>query len=310
MRAGLALILCIVIGCASKHSSNGGAADDGGGGGGGGGNGDAGQVFGGGGGGDAATNQDGCSDDSRLVYVVSHEGGLYSFYPPTLEFKLIGLVQCPTGGAAPFSMAVDREGMAWVLHSDGSVWRVSTKDASCSASNYAQDQLNFHTFGMGFATDSSKSAKDTLYIDDLDGKGLATVDIATGTATTVGQFSGDLQGRNGELTGTGDGRLFGFFTTYPAQIAEIDKSSGAILSSVSLQDVSTGSDWAFSFWGGDFYLYTAHANGGLPQNDTGSDITRYRPSDKSVTVVKQNVGFRITGAGVSTCAPTTTPPVK
>jgi hypothetical protein len=302
------LLALLCAACSSR--SNGGGADDGGAQGG-----DGGDLLDGGptlGGGDGAVppNQVGCSDASKLVYVVAKEGGLYSFYPPTLEFKLIGQVTCNTGGAVPFSMAVDRNGSAWVLYSDGSVWRVSTQDASCASTNYPPDQQGFHTFGMGFASDGADPTRETLYVDDLDGKGLGHIDLASLALTKIGPFDGALQGKNGELTGTGDGRLFGFFTTFPAQVAEIDKGSGSIKSNVPLQDVSTGTDWAFSFWGGDFYMYTAHLNGGLPQNGTGSDVTRYRPSDKSVTVLKQNVGFRIVGAGVSTCAPTTQPPPK
>ena len=253
------------------------------------------------------TNEVGCSDATKLVYVVGKNGGLYRFNPPTLEFTLINAIICPTGGAVPFSMAVDRSGSAWVLFSDGSVWKVSTTDASCSATNYAADQANFNLFGMGFSTNSADSTAESLYVDDLDGKGLGTIDLRTLLLTPTAAFGAPLQGKNGELTGTGDGRLFGFFTTLPASVAEIDKPTGAIISNVPLQEVSTGSDWAFSFWGGDFYLYTAHPSDGLPQNDSSSDVTRYRPSDKSVTVLKQNVGFRIVGAGVSTCVPLNSP---
>jgi hypothetical protein len=251
-------------------------------------------------------NQGGCSDASKLVYVVSKEGGLYSFDPPSLAFTPIGHPACPTTGS-PNSMAVDRTGTAWISYTDGTVWRVSTKDASCQTSPYAADQLGFHTFGMGYASNDADPLTDTLYIDDHDGRGLAKVDVG-GKATLIAPFGAPLAGQNCELTGTGDGRLFGFFTTLPAQVAEIDKATGAVRSSQVLQTVSTGSEWAFSFWGGDFYLYTAQPDtGGLPQNQTTSDVTRYRPSDKSVSVLKQNIGFRIVGAGVSTCAPTTSP---
>ena len=264
---------------------------------------DGGMVLGGGDGG-TPPGTPGCSDEAKLVYVVSHEGALYSFYPPTLTFTPIGQVACPTGGAFPFSMAVDREGTAWVLHSDGSVWQVSTKDASCRTAGYQANQAGFHLFGMGFATADATSTTDTLYVSDFDGKGLGILDVATKKLTPVGPYDGALRGRNSELTGTGDGRLFGFFTTSPAQVAEITKATGAIASNQPLQNVTTGTDWAFSFWGGDFYLYTAQVGSGLPSSGSGSDVTRYRPSDKSVTVVKTNVGFRIVGAGVSTCAPT------
>jgi hypothetical protein len=62
--------------------------------------------------------------------------------------------------------------------------------------------------------------------------------------------------------------------------------------------------FAFSFWGGDFYVYTA--------TDTSASktttVARYRPSDKSLdNAYMTNIGFHIVGAGVSTCAPTSAP---
>ena len=116
-------------------------------------------------------------------------------------------------------------------------------------------------------------------------------------------FSGALAGQGAELTGTGDGRLFGFFTTQPfATLAQIDKASGATMANQSLNGVNTGFDWAVSFWGGDFWFYTSP--GGIP-----STVTRKQTStDGSIATAKQDVGgFRIVGAGVSTCAPTTPP---
>jgi hypothetical protein len=66
--------------------------------------------------------------------------------------------------------------------------------------------------------------------------------------------------------------------------------------------VSTGGAFAFSFWGGDFWFYTA-------TESTPSKVTRLETSGyNSLTTAKDNVGnFRIVGAGVSTCAPTAPP---
>ena len=85
-------------------------------------------------------------------------------------------------------------------------------------------------------------------------------------------------------------------------MAELNKATGAILSSKKLAAVETPSAWAFSFWGGDFYLYTAPDP--LLEPDRTTNVTRYRPSDGSVDAAYMvNIGFRIAGAGVSTCAP-------
>ena len=114
---------------------------------------------------------------------------------------------------------------------------------------------------------------------------------------------GNLAGKGAELTGTGDGRLYGFFTTQPnATLAEIDRAKGSTSNDKSLDGVNTGNAWAFSFWGGDFWFYTS--DGVNP-----SRVTLLQTSASgAISVAKSDVGgFRIVGAGVSTCAPTAPP---
>ncbi len=251
-------------------------------------------------------NQAGCSDAAKLVYVVSEENDLYSFQPNKLTFKKIGTLSCPSS-STPNSMAVDRSGTAWVNYSDGNLFKVSTADASCQATSFAVGQSGFIKFGMAFATNGANSTDETLYvcgIDGLDaGKGLAKIDLTSMKLTTIGDFSGTLRGKGTELTGTGDGRLFGFFTTQPdATLAQIDETTAASSGNKDLAGVNTGQAWAFSFWGGDFWFYTS-------DGFTPSRVTRLKTAtDNSIAVAQQDVGgFRIVGAGVSTCAPTTPP---
>jgi hypothetical protein len=252
-------------------------------------------------------NQTGCSEAAKLVYVVSDTNELFSFAPDKLAFAKIGTLNCPAGGATPNSMAIDRSGTAWVNFSDGALFKVSTRDAACEATTYAKNQGGFSRFGMAFATNTATSQEETLYVVGIEGvsagKGLGKIDLGTMTLTKLGDFSGSLEGQGAELTGTGDGRLFGFFTTQPyATLAQIDKAAGATSGDQSLNGVSTGNAWAFSFWGGDFWFYTSTA--GVP-----SRVTRKETSGSgALTVPKPDVGgFRIVGAGVSTCAPTTPP---
>jgi hypothetical protein len=251
-----------------------------------------------------------CSDDTKDVFVVSDDAALYQFHPPDLSFKQIGRINCATGGATPTSMAVDRQGIAWVRHSDGSLWKVSTKDLACEAAvvQSPQDQT-FIKFGMGFSSEVKGSSAEELFLSDHDGAGLGKLDLGSGVVKPIGAYTGDLAGKTCELTGTGDGTLWGFFVTSPAQIAQISKGTGAIISTKELTGVYAGNAWAFSFYGGDFYVYTSSlgSGGGPPLANAGSDVTRYRPSDGSITIVKPKIGFTIVGAGVSTCAPTTLP---
>ncbi len=251
----------------------------------------------------------GCSDASKLVYVVSDGNELYSFKPDALVFTKIGRLACPSDPlATPNSMAVDRAGTAWVNYSDGTLFKVSTRDASCVATGFKPGQSNFLKFGMAFSSNAAGGSEETLYVagltDPLFGgqAGLGRIDTASLKLTFIGDYSGNLRGQGAELTGTGDAKLFGFYTTEPATVAQLDKSTGATSGNRSLAGVRTGEAWAFSFWGGDFWFYTAQAG-------QESQVTRLRTAtDGSVAVVLPAVGgFRIVGAGVSTCAPTAPP---
>ncbi|MGH7283328.1 MAG: hypothetical protein ACRELY_17515 [Polyangiaceae bacterium] len=276
------------------------------------GDGASGGSLGGDGSGGGTGNQAGCSDAAKLVYVVDSTNGLHSFNPATLTFTTIGELHCPTSfgfDATPNSMAVDRSGTAWVNFSDGELFKVSTSDASCTATSFdpSQNPSGGSHWGMAFSTNGATSTDETLFTDPGDGSGdgtgLYSYDTAGNKLTKIGNFSDGLKGTEAELTGTGDGRLFAFLTTDPATVAEVTKTDGTTPSSAQapLDGVSTGMAWAFSFWGGDFWLYTS-------QNGVSSSVTQYKTSsDKSVTVVVNDTFFAIVGAGVSTCAPTAPP---
>jgi hypothetical protein len=301
-----AIVVVLLAGCgSSKDKTSGFAPDLSDGTGGGGSSGSLGSSGGNGG------NSD-CSEAAKLVYVVTSQNDLYSFHPANLMFVKIGPLACPAAmpQARPFSMAVDRNGMAWVNYDDGELFRVSTADASCAKTSYTP-QNGFVTFGMGFSTDGPDAKTETLYVCGFQfnngtetGLGLAKLDTKTLGLGMVGNFTGQLQGHCAELTGTGDAKLYGFFEGSPAQLAGIDKGNTATPAPRPLSGVqlTVGSAFAFSFWGGDFWFYTATGS------NAGSSVTQFKASsDQSISVVRSNVGFTIVGAGVSTCAPTAPP---
>jgi hypothetical protein len=194
-------------------------------------------------------------------------------------------------------MAVDRSSIAWVVFNDGRLFRVDiVNNATCTATTYVPNQASgFNTFGMGFVSDTPGGSTETLYLGSYDGVGIARLDLSTMAVAPVGAY--DLLSDPAEMTGTGDARLFGFFQSFPSTIvAEIDKASGHILTQAPQPTVDIGTAWAFAFWGGDFWLFTC-------PNSVSSQVDQYRPSTQATSTVVTNVGFRIVGAGVSTCAP-------
>lgn len=266
-------------------------------------------------GGGGTIGPDGCSDAAKLVYVVDSTNGLHSFDPSTLKFTTIGTLNCPTSGGSvlsdptPNSMGVDRSGTAWVNFDDGELFKVSTADATCTATSYvpSSDQ-NQQRWGMAFSSNSVGSTDETLFAvpnnGSSKGSGVNSLDLTSLKLTSIGPFTDGLAGKAAELTGTGNGDLYAFATTSPnATLAKIDKTTGATLlnDQVPLDGVNTGMAFAFSFWGGDFWFYTS-------PDGVASSVTQYKASsDKSIEVVVGNTDFAIVGAGVSTCAPTAPP---
>lgn len=246
-----------------------------------------------------------CPDaDATLIYIVTTDNELFSFYPPDGTFKFISNIACPAPpGDTPFSMAVDRKGVAYVEFTDQRIYRVSTATGACIGTSYQPNQQGFANFGMGFATNDI-GPTETLFVAGTRDQnmtfspGLARIDPSTFVLSKVGLFMPDIA--RAELTGTGDGRLFAFYTKGamnngpPSFIGEIDTNTARVIAETPFPTVDQGNGWAFAFWGGDFYMFTAPGG--------GSDVTRYRPSDGSTTVVA-SLPTRIVGAGVSTCAP-------
>jgi len=256
---------------------------------------------------------------ASFIYVASDANDLYAFdpskFPAASAFTLIGPIPCDTSGVN--SMAVDRTATAWVNFNDGQIFKVTTTaPVTCTATGFVPGQGGFtNDLGMGFSVNAPGSNDETLFVSDnggpggdcsskapgpsCAGKGLGTIDVGTMTLTPLGAYTGMAAGYNAELTGTGDAKLYGFFTTSPGAYGAIDKASGATTppapTAIPSVNAATGG-YAFSFFGGDFYFYTA---------PKGNTVVTHLATSTGTTTTSPQLGFTIVGAGVSTCAPTT-----
>lgn len=240
-----------------------------------------------------------CPLETQYVFTIDNSGKLYRFDPPTSTFTFVGTIQCP---GAIYSMAIDRKAFAYVLQLDGRLMKVDTRDASCTPTSFVPGQQGFSVnFGMGFSTNAAGSEDETLFVSSSDPAtaGLAKIDTSSLLLTKLGAY--DALKARAELTGTGDGRLFGAFEGSPYVVAEIDKSQAQIKSQAPQEPIKyppNASNFAFAFWGGEFYLFVGPG--------TSTDVFKYDPASGATTKVN-SVSFVIVGAGVSTCAPTTKP---
>jgi hypothetical protein len=247
------------------------------------------------------TNTDNCSEEAKLVYVVDTNNTLSQFNPVTKQFNDLGQLSCPAGfGATPFSMAVDRTAVAWVLYSNGELFRVDTKTLACTKSQWTSQSGLVH-FGMGFSTDVAGGTTDTLFIcggpggpDTSDTSQLATLNMGNFAATPVGTMNNWP-----ELTGTGNAELWGFFPDDQApRVARIDKGNAQTPQTFPLSSLAgTPMAWAFAFYGGDFWLFL------MKSGDTATTVYQVDGTNGQIKGNTPTGGRRIVGAGVSTCAP-------
>ncbi|MDB5213117.1 MAG: hypothetical protein JWO86_1044 [Myxococcaceae bacterium] len=234
---------------------------------------------------EAAVPTGDCSEENKQIYVLtSGQKKLLRFDPAALTFTTIGDLACPTS-ADTFSMAVDRQGNAWVEYTDGSLFLVSTKDAHCTQTPFRGNQNQFRTFGMGFSKDAN-AANETLFVE---GEALGSIDTKTYELSLIGPTGLGIS----ELTGTGNGLLYAFAAN-SGRVVRLDKTTGKIEQTYRTAAIGVEVSWAFAHWGGDFWLFVGGAS---------SSVTRYSPATDTSTVVIPDAGYVIVGAGSSTCAP-------
>jgi hypothetical protein len=241
--------------------------------------------------------------DVELIYVVDSDNILQSFDPRRLPgdpFRKVGTLACDRT-ATPFSMAIDRNGIAWVLYNSGKLYRVSIIDAHCSAvPAYTPSSKTPRTFGMGFVSDGPNSTTEKLYVA-ADDASHTLAHLDTTQRPPPWQSIGTIdvkQTRNPELTGTGDGKLYGYFPeSGRGFIQELDRKTGAP-TGARFDVVSRAGDvnaWAFAHWGGVFYVFAT-----IGDNST---VTAVHIKTGKSELLRERLPSRIVGAGVSTCAP-------
>ena len=236
--------------------------------------------------------EDDCEGTSDLIYVVSRsDEGLYTFDPDSNTFTRLGELDCGWVGE-PNSMAVARDGMAYVRYNDQTVYELDLETLACTETSYSND--GFGSFGMGYATQNAETWRDDLYIANKNA--VARLDTSTWTLSGVGQMPSQS-----ELTGNAAGELWAFLPLeQPAQLMQLDKTDASVLKTVNLPgfpDPMNIDAFAFATWDGDFYLF-------VREYGMGSSTDVYRATAQGgFSKVLGDVGFDVVGAGVSTCAP-------
>lgn len=238
--------------------------------------------------------EDDCEDTSDLIYVISRDDSqLYLFDPSALHFEALGRLRCDSS-ATPGSMAVSRDGQVFVRYSDDTVYAVDLSTFSCTRTSYSDRATGFGSFGMGYATDSTGTWRDQLYVANEDQ--LARLETGSWSLEDLGAMPSQS-----ELTGNADGELWAFLPLEtPAALVQLDKDDAHRLTTIRLPGFPDAGDidtFAFAGWSGDFYLFVRVY--GMGESTDVYKVT----SEGDMEKVLDDVGFDVVGAGVSTCAP-------
>lgn len=236
----------------------------------------------------------------NYIWAIDTSNRLLRFNPLTLKFKVIGKPNCASYGGIPHSMAVDRQGRAWVnYHSQNLNW-VNTKTAACSNTGWPTNNQGYGIFGMGFAADTPGSSKETLYICARESTPnqwiLAHINPKTLAITKGGKIP-VVSDVTPEFTGTADGSLYGYFPGKTAGfVAKLNKATGALQKKWPVPALGgTVNSWAFAHWGGRFYLFVSVTG--------NSKVLRLDPVSGKVVTLLTKLPYYIVGAGVSVRAP-------
>ncbi|MBL8947936.1 MAG: hypothetical protein JNK45_32480, partial [Myxococcales bacterium] len=267
-----------------------------------------------------------CAPHTDLIMLLTLGSSLLTFDPETLEFDtLVDQIEMTDGGPVvmPYSIAISRSGQAWVQSNltpgepPGTmglcVLDINNPEEGCSIdpeypgfgwdiNGSTPGVLGLGNYGTAFVTRDSPEEDEPCEdlfahsyrttVEEGDDLGdLARMDFATMRLEGLAHTD---YGR-GELTGTGDGRLFAFSGAEPAKLVEYDKTTGAVIATTPLPEIELTGRWALAFWGGDFYFFTDSQTSGTSQ------VTKYDyDGDKSIEVIVGESPMPIIGAGTST----------
>jgi hypothetical protein len=230
----------------------------------------------------SASNE--CPESATLVYVTGVGSKLYTFYPPTQKFTLVGTFDCLDN---PTHMTIDRLGNAWVV-ANGQLYKASTADARCTAVSNWSFNVNYSDFSLSFV--GNQSTDTTLYLLNNASK-LSAFDTASGTLKTIGNVA--VSNTIGDMTSNGDGALYFLQDVLTPKLYKFDTTNAMTQSSATLAATGGGSQ-ALAFWGGRFYAF---------ENDA---IYEYDPGPKTTKPLGTSP-LQVTGAGQSTCVPKVPP---
>ena len=195
------------------------------------------------------TPDDDCLDTITHIYAIDEDQPdyLYGYDPENNIFELLGEIDCSPFGQ-PISLAVARNGYAYIQFSNQSMYRLDLRDFSCAESNYSAAGLG--TFGLGFTSSSTQHWNETLFLSRSDQ--LMSVDVLTWQTQELGSMPS-----KSKLTGNSNGELWALlYEEDPMTLSRLNKTNAQIEAYISLSFTYSSNidNITAEYWGGSFYV--------------------------------------------------------
>ena len=232
------------------------------------------------------------------IYLVDLDNILYKFSPTTFQVTVVGPLNCSETSSV-FSIALQRNGLLWVLFYDGDLYTFNVTDQTCINTGFGRNQTGILDFSMAFVKNVGDN-KETLFISKLYNGGgvLAKIDTNTLNIVEIGNYSDGAEFAT--LTGSNDGRLFGLFFDNPPTIKEVDDTDAQILSAYPLSEPFDGFVYLYSFasYENKFFYFL--------KSENSTYIHLFDPKTNRSTLLN-TVPFSFFNAATSTCLDTSAP---
>jgi hypothetical protein len=222
------------------------------------------------------------------AFLIAESGSLYRFAPETASAQRVGGVTCPAGTASPWTLAVSKDGIAYVLYSDWNIYRLDLVSLGCTATPYVSGQLSFPG-NVSIAISAGIAPERLIVYGAKNGPPwLASSDLTSFALADIGPITPDPREFPVDTQADAYGRLFAL--TKSGALLQINPNTGSLIAKDQTAFSATAGGWAVLTWNAQVYFF-----GGT----TGA-VQRYDLAAKTLTAIG-TIGDTIVGASAAPC---------
>jgi hypothetical protein len=225
-----------------------------------------------------------------LAYILTREGEISRFDPGTFQLTPLGTPTCNATGNA-YTFTVTREGSAFILYEDWSIYLVGLSDMSCTKTSF--DGASFGLTGFEGVAVSRSAEAEKLYIYGPNASGggeLVVADVDTLQFESVGSVEPNPSAYPIDMQTTPAGLIYGMTDT--GMFVEIAESDASVVERLQAPFEASAA-WALMTYGAGTYLF-----GTVGAVTTFYD---YDVSANTTTALTTMVGQGIVGASAVPC---------